>query len=92
MIRLEPVIVDYFGVCSHAFFDAVDQVVKQSHDEVGAFIGRQELPYPILHPLGALNQVPNCIANFVLDLTDVFLVLSFNPFNRFSQHLPCQLV
>ncbi|AWP12653.1 Hypothetical protein SMAX5B_007715 [Scophthalmus maximus] len=54
-------------------------------------------PLTLLHPVDQVVQhadyeVPDCIADFVLDSADVLVVLSFGALSRSSKSLPRQLV
>lgn len=78
IVGLKLIMMDHFGLGSGALFDPVNQVIQQAHNEVGALIGRQKLPYLVFNSLCALHQVPDRISNFVLDLTNVFVIVSFS--------------
>ncbi|KAF0026163.1 hypothetical protein F2P81_020900 [Scophthalmus maximus] len=69
-----------------------DQVVQHADYEVGPLIGWQKLSHFIFHSFGVFDQVPDCIADFVLDSADVLVVLSFGALSRSSKSLPRQLV
>lgn len=70
--RLQLVVVTHLSLCSWALLYSVDQVVQKADYEVRTLIGGKKLPDFVFHSLSVLDEMPNCIPDFMLNLTDVF--------------------